>query len=244
MKVYSILNLKGGVGKTQSCINIAQELSYDHKVLLIDLDPQGNASIQLDGKIDNVMYDFFINQKPLQEIVQKTKFGFDLIVSELNSNLIQDRTGGVFQREFMLRKGFEKLSGYDYVIIDCPPSFDILTKNACLASDMIYVPVGSEPHSASGLFTLGQALETIGCEIDAIFFTMYDQRTNVHKWVLDETRECYGELVAETIIPRATVVNESVLVRKTLNAYKPNTPVSNRYKELVDELFVPSGVVI
>ncbi len=236
MKVYSILNLKGGVGKTQSCINIAQELSYDHKVLLIDLDPQGNASIQLDGKIDNVMYDFFINQKPLQEIVQKTKFGFDLIVSELNSNLIQDRTGGVFQREFMLRKGFEKLSGYDYVIIDCPPSFDILTKNACLSADSIVVPVNPEPHAVSGLYYLEQALEEINCVIDKVFITMYDKRTKIHVDIVDELSKMYPFKLARNIIRRGTIVNESVLHQSNLREFSPKSEVTNDYDRLTKEL--------
>ncbi len=235
MEIISVVNLKGGVGKTQSAINIASNLNG--KVLFIDLDPQGNSTIQMGVEYEYTMYDFFVNQKPLEELVIEVNSMLDFVPSDLQSSRTESRTAGLFKREFLLRKALTSLKDvYNYVVIDCPPSFDILTKNACLSADSIVVPVNPEPHAVSGLYYLEQALEEINCVIDKVFITMYDKRTKIHVDIVDELSKMYPFKLARNIIRRGTIVNESVLHQSNLREFSPKSEVTNDYDRLTKEL--------
>lgn len=232
-KVISIINLKGGVGKTQSAINIAHFLPG--KVLLVDLDPQGNTTLQLNVPYERTLFDFFTGTEPLTSYIQSVE-KIDVIPNDLRSVRLPEFLSGRYMREFILKNEFKKLNQYDYIVLDCPPSFGVITQNGAIASDFICVPVNPEPHSVTGLNLLEQSLESIDCKIHTIFVTMHDTRTKIHKNIVRQLFDMYGSIMQMTGIPRATIVNESVLNHQPMCLYDEESKVSKSYKELTEEL--------
>ncbi len=226
-KIISLVNQKGGVGKTTSSINLAASLGVlKKKILLVDLDPQGNTTTGI-GKnkadIKKSIYDLLIDQATLEEVIVKTKFT-NLSVIPATINLagvdIELMEKSKFDKDFskgsQLKKYLHGLKNdYDYVIIDCPPSLGILTTNALTASDSVIIPVQCEFFALEGIM---QLLNTImlaqknlnpTLDIEGVLLTMLDSRTNLGLEVVEEIKSYFKERVYDTIIPRLVRLSEA-----------------------------------
>ena len=219
--IFSFCNQKGGVGKTTSAINIATALSqFGHRVLLIDSDPQGNATSGMGEEKANktfTIYQVIIEETPVSDAIVSTQIeGLDLIPSNSNLSGAEIELISFYSREFRLKKALEPIKeAYDYILIDCPPSLGLLTVNALTASDYIFIPLQCEYYALEGL---GQLLETHALikknlnsdlEIGAVLLTMADFRTKLTEQVIQEVKTFFKEKTLETIIPRSVRLSEA-----------------------------------
>ena len=213
-KIISIANQKGGVGKTTTSINLSTILAKKgKKVLMIDADPQGNASsgVGIDREdIELSTYDILINENELKEIVKKTSIkNLNICPSNINLAGAEVELVSVMSREHRLKEKLDVVKDdYDFIIIDCPPSLGLITLNAFTASDSVLIPVQCEYYALEGL---GQLLNTISLvkkhlnkeiEIEGALLTMYDIRTNLSNQVVKEVKKYFNDKVYKTVIPR------------------------------------------
>jgi chromosome partitioning protein len=220
-KIISIVNQKGGVGKTTTAINLATVLAaIDKEVLLVDFDPQGNASTGLgvaQNEREATIYDVLMDDKHINEVILKTKIPnlylapstIDLSASEIDLATHENR-------EYKLKHKLDSLSNkYDYVIIDCPPSLGLLTVNALVASNLITIPLQCEFFALEGLSHLLEIVDRIKLnfnpelKIDGVVLTMHDKRNKLTEQVEADARECLGDLVYKNIIPRNVKLSEA-----------------------------------
>lgn len=247
MKVLSIANQKGGVGKTTTAVNIASCLAAaERRTLLIDLDPQGNASSGLGVNKQSLslsIYDSLVRKEPLQNIIQKTALEF-LDIAPSNNHLVgaELELVSAFSRESRLATAIQGLSDrYDYVLIDCPPSLNLLTVNAFAASDGIIVPVQCEYYALEGLTELVRTIQLIQdhlnprLQIEGIVLTMYDARNNLARQVADEVRRYFPQKVYQTVIPRNVKLSESPSHGKSIILYDVQSKGAKSYLELTQE---------
>ena len=227
-KIIAVANQKGGVGKTTTCVNLACALhNRGRRVLLCDVDPQGNSTsgFGIDKSTTPNIYDMLINDARAEDVVIKTKYG-DILPS--NRNL----SGAIVElvtkenREFTLKNSLEMIRDrYDYIIIDCPPSLELLTLNALCAAESIIVPVQCEYYAMEGLSDLLTTIRIIKVrlnptlEIEGLLLTMYDKRTKLSEQVADEIRRHFGERVYKTTIPRNVRISEAPSHGKPVIAY-------------------------
>lgn len=248
--VIAIANQKGGVGKTTTAINLAAALTEQGKrVLLVDLDPQGNASTGLGvppEARDFTTYDLLIDAMPLDDVIMPTRIdnlSICCATQDLSSADIQLVTNE--KRSFLLRDallaGLER-HNFDYVLIDCPPSLSLLTVNAMIAANSVLVPLQSEFYALEGLsqlmLTIRQIRQTANPDlrIEGILLTMYDGRNNLSQQVEADARENLGELVFRTIIPRNVRVSEAPSFALPVLAYDTNSRGSVAYRSLAQEM--------
>lgn len=258
-KVIAMVNQKGGVGKTTSCINLAASLGVlGKKVLLIDLDPQGNSTTGVGvGKTDyeESVYDLLKGTSPLKEVVIKTKFknlyvipatinlaGIDYELMEMAKNDPSFLTGS------QLKKGLENDRNiFDYILIDCPPSLGSLTKNALTAADSVIIPVQCEFFALEGIM---QLLSTImlaqkdlnpTLDIEGVLLTMLDARTNLGLEVVEDIKGYFKERVYDTIIPRLVKLSESPSHGKPIIAYDSTSRGTEAYLNLAKEVIERNG---
>jgi len=248
-KTICIANQKGGVGKTTTSINLSAALCrLNKRVLLIDLDPQGNASSGLGLKRhehqESNIYHVLIGEKTLSEVIQPTPIG-QLKIAVATPDLVgaEIELVDMPQREYRLRDAISHIGSlFDYVLIDCPPSLGLLTLNALTAADSFLVPLQCEYFALEGL---SQLLNTAGLvkknlnprlHIEGIALTMFDTRNNLAHQVVDEIRTHFGEKVFKAIIPRNVRLSESPSHGQSIFEYDAKSPGAIKYAELAQEL--------
>ncbi|MCC2028427.1 ParA family protein [Microbacterium sp. YMB-B2] len=250
-RVLTVSNQKGGVGKTTTAVNIASALaSFGAKVLVIDLDPQGNASTAL-GVPHNAetasIYDVLIDDVPLADVVQSSPESETLFCAPSTIHLAGAEIELVSQvaREHRLRRALDQYvadNPVDFVIIDCPPSLGLLTINAFTAASEVFIPIQCEYYALEGLSQLLGSIQMIqkhlnpGLHLSTILLTMYDGRTRLAQQVADEVRNHFPEQVLSTVIPRSVRVSEAPSFGQTVIAYDGNSAGAIAYREAAVEI--------
>ena len=252
MEIISIINQKGGVGKTTTVINLAAGLSQqDKKILVIDLDPQGNATTGLGlsnvEESSNTVYGALNGTKEIFEVIKNTKFkNLDIITSNVDLSGLEVETADDANRAFILKakltadlnssKGF-----YDYVLIDCPPSLSLLTVMALVASNSLLVPLQTEFFALEGLTQLMKTIERIKISLNpdlgirGILLTMYDKRNKLSSQVEKEARDYFNKKVYSTVIPRNVRLSEAPSHGMPVLIYDKSCPGSNSYSSFTNE---------
>tara|TARA_B100000579_G_scaffold410222_1_gene399947 strand:+ start:179 stop:979 length:801 start_codon:yes stop_codon:yes gene_type:complete len=251
-KILSIINQKGGVGKTTTVINLAAGLSMKgKKILVIDLDPQGNATTGLGmsntDKSDKTIYNVLNGTKNISDVISKTKFdNLDLISSNVDLSGLEVETAGDSRRAFILKEKImaylhNSRASYDYVLIDCPPSLSLLTIMALVASNSLIVPLQTEFFALEGLTQLMKTIERIKNNLNpeliikGILLTMYDKRNKLSSEVEREAREFFKEKVYQTIVPRNVRLSEAPSHGVPVLIYDKGCPGSRSYFSFTDE---------
>jgi len=250
-KIIALMNQKGGVGKTTTAINLAACLSVaEKKVLLVDLDPQGNASVSLGLKKENYLssniYHVLIGQRDVMQAVYQTELpSLDVCPAETNLSGAEVELVSAIARESKLKTALEKVKHkYDYILIDCPPSLGLLTINALNAAHSYIVPMQTEYLSMEGLAQLMKTVELIksslnsDLEMEGIVLTMFDSRVSLHKQVAYEVREHFGDHVFEATIPKNVKLAESPSFGKPVILYDIESKGSDAYLALAKELLL------
>lgn len=250
LRVLVVANQKGGVGKTTTAINLGTALAaVGEKVLLIDSDPQGNASTGLGvGRAQrrNTLYDVLMGEKPISDAFVKTSVpGLDLVPSDPDLSGVELELGQHARRSFKLRDALEPLrdgQSYNYVLIDCPPSLNLLTVNAMAAADAVLVPLQCEFFALEGLSQLMRTIDLVRgslnpkLEIQGIVLTMYDRRNSLSEQVAGDVRGHFGETVYQTVIPRNVRVSEAPSFGKPVLVYDLKCAGSQAYLKLAREV--------
>ena len=247
-KTIAIANQKGGVGKTTTAINLSASLaSNDLKILLIDSDPQGNATTGLgvDKSVERpTIYDVLFSDVHLSTTIVKTDFeGLDMVPANRNLVAANLELVDLPNRETRLKSKLDEVRGnYDYILIDCPPALDLLTLNALLAADSVLVPIQCEFFALEGISQLMDTVERIkesfshNLKIEGILLTMYDDRTNLTKQVADDLKEFFQDEVFKTVIPRSIRLAEAPSYGKPILQYDVRSKGSESYVKLAKEL--------
>jgi len=250
LRILVVANQKGGVGKTTTAINLGTALAaVGEKVLLIDSDPQGNASTGLGvGRAlrKNTLYDVLMGEKAALEAVVKTSVpGLDLVPADPDLSGVELELGQQSRRSFKLRDALSPLreSGdYTYVLIDCPPSLNLLTVNAMAAADAVLVPLQCEFFALEGLTQLMRTIDLVrgslnpSLEIQGVILTMYDRRNSLSEQVASDVRGHFGETVYQTVIPRNVRVSEAPSFGKPALVYDLKCAGSQAYLKLAREV--------
>jgi chromosome partitioning protein len=247
-RILAIVNQKGGVGKTTTAVNLATALAAVKKrVLLIDFDPQGNASTGLGVTRQNrkvTSYDVLLAEVSVSEAAIPTPIPFlSLVPSSVDLSGAEIELVEIAGREFRLRKALEGIEGhYDYVLIDCPPSLGLLTLNALVASHAVLVPLQCEFYALEGLSHLVRTVERVkrslnpGLEIQGVVLTMFDKRNNLSDLVAADVRGHFGDKVYDTVIPRNVRISEAPSHGKPVLIYDFRSAGAQAYIHLASEV--------
>jgi len=253
-KVFVFSNQKGGVGKTTTAVAIAAGLSKNnHKTLLIDMDPQGNATsgVGVDKKTqEKTIYDCLHGSLPLEEAIVQTEFN-NLFLVPANSHLAgaELELSSADRREFLLKTLIANLRyEFEFIVIDCPPSLGILTVNSLVSATKLFIPLQCEYYALEGLGDLLHTYSLIREKLNAklviggVILTMADFRANLTLQVVDEVRKHFGDKAFKSVIPRSVRISEAPSYGKPVIYYDPTAKGSKAYMEIVDEILITEGL--
>ena len=248
VKVISIANRKGGVGKTTTAVNIATAMAaIGKRVLILDMDPQGNATTSLGINKNKCLYstyDLMINNCKIEDAIVKTDIKkFDMLPSSPSLAAAEIELIDVNRREYVLKNAINSLNGkYDYVLIDCPPSLNLITINALVASGSVIIPLQCEFLALEGLTDLIKNINQIKknfnptLKVQGIVLTMFDKRNNLSSMVEKDVRQYFGDLVYQTLIPRSVRISEAPSHGKPILIYDFKSVGAQAYINLAKEV--------
>ncbi|HEY8391499.1 MAG TPA: AAA family ATPase [Capillibacterium sp.] len=247
-KVFAITNQKGGVGKTTTAVNLGAYLAVlGKKVLVLDNDPQGNATSGLGLKkneIKKCIYDVLISEVSIEEVILPTQItNLEVVPATIRLAGAEAELVGMMARDQRLRRSIEPIRDkYDYILIDCPPSLGNLTLNALAAADAVIVPIQCEYYALEGLSQLMKTLQLVQkysnptLEVEGVVLTMYDYRTNLSQQVAEEVRNYFKDRVYNSVIPRNIRLSEAPSHGLPINLYDGRSKGAEAYYELAKEV--------
>lgn len=253
-KVVCIVNQKGGVGKTTTTVSIAAALAERGiRVLVVDLDPQGNATTGLGQRVGEDQastYDVLVDRYTIAQVVTATDIdGLDLVPSSLELAGAEVELVPALSREHRLRHALDPArTSYDLIMIDCPPSLGLLTINALVAADEVLVPIQCEYYALEGLGQLLRTVRLVGeslhrdLEIGGVILTMFDGRTNLAEQVVQEVRAHFGDRAYETVIPRTVRLSEAPSFGQPITVFDPDSRGAQEYVKLAEEIAARLGL--
>jgi len=254
-RVFVIANQKGGVGKTSIAVNLSASLAhYGRSALLVDLDPQGNATTGSGvdkSACENTVYGVLIGEHGMKEAVQRCEGGYDIVPSNRDLAGAEVELIAMDRREYRLRDALAPVrDAYDFVVIDCPPALNMLTVNGFAAADAVIIPMQCEYYALEGLSDLVGTLRKVKqnlnpkIEIEALVRTMYDPRSTLTVQVSDELKRHYGDKVFDTVIPRNIRIAEAPSFGKPVLLHDPASKGAQAHLQFARELLARNGIQV
>jgi len=252
-RIIAVANQKGGVGKTTTTINLSACLAEkNQKVLVVDVDPQGNTSSGLGvdkNNVENTVYELMIGEAELEDCIVKDIYpNLSVLPSNVNLAGAEIELIGLENQQFILKNQIDKIRfEYDFIIIDCPPSLNTLTVNAMTTADTVLVPIQCEYYALEGLSQLMHTIDLVKqrlnptLEIEGVVFTMYDARTNLSLQVVENVKANLKNNIYKTIIPRNVRLAEAPSHGVPINIYDPKSAGAEGYRDLADEVIERGG---
>ena len=247
-RVLAVANQKGGVGKTTTTVNLGAALAeLGWRVLVLDLDPQGNATTGLgieQRSFDNSIYDILLHDFPVEDCIEPTSLkNLFIVPATLDLAGAEIELVPAMSRELRLKRAVDSLDdGFDFVLVDCPPSLGLITVNGLAAASEVLVPIQCEYYALEGLGQLLRSIDLVRTnlnptlEVSTIVLTMYDARTKLSDQVVNEVRSHFGDKVAKTVIPRSIKLSEAPSFGEPVIVHDPNSSGAIAYRELAKEV--------